>query len=447
MASNVPPELEDKFKVCKEKVMSQGNDEQAAYGICYAAVVEGKADALLEAAKAGFSFKADLSMEDRQKAVNLALDNYRPPEARISGGYIMETYEDYVIICWNGSEYYKVRYTVGPKGEAVLAPKEEWETVDQAWVAKFKAERYGGVERSKLSDSDFVFPDERAFPVMTVQDCKDAVSSWGRYQGAHSFDDFKRRLTALAKRKGFESALPDEWMKNMMGSAGKAEFKMLSVKAAGDWTLDVLAVPFGEDADGQVFDENTDVMPDTFSSPAVLYHHGIEPGKGAIQLKPIIIGKTTDMSKQKDGWHLRVLLDSAKEYAKKVWEAAKKGKAVASSDSIMHLARLNVHGKTIMYDKNLPGRIAVWPIAGISLWDAVPGNFRPASRRAVALPAMKAIYRVAGLPFPVIEDGKSVDLLHRAEEAARRTRIAKVRKAARDYLSRAEMLESLRKGD
>lgn len=42
MPKNVPPELEEKFKSCKEKVMASGQDENAAYGICYTSVVEGK---------------------------------------------------------------------------------------------------------------------------------------------------------------------------------------------------------------------------------------------------------------------------------------------------------------------------------------------------------------------------------------------------------------------
>lgn len=71
----------------------------------------------------------------------------------------------------------------------------------------------GGVDRAKLKDSDFVFSDTRTFPVVTPGDVSDAVSSWGRYKGPHSFDDFKRNLTALAHRKGpsFVSALPAEW--------------------------------------------------------------------------------------------------------------------------------------------------------------------------------------------------------------------------------------------
>jgi hypothetical protein len=53
-----------------------------------------------------------------------------------------------------------------------------------------------------------------------------------------------------------------------------------------------------------------------------------------------------------------------------------------------------------MYEKDRPGRIAVWPLAGVSLWDATGDNLRPASPHALAMPAMKAIYREAGIPFP-----------------------------------------------
>lgn len=74
-----------------------------------------------------------------------------------------------------------------------------------------KAEEYGGVAREDLKDKDFVFPDERKFPIKTSQDVKDAVSSWGRYKGSKSFDEFKRRLKAIARRKKFDSAIPDSW--------------------------------------------------------------------------------------------------------------------------------------------------------------------------------------------------------------------------------------------
>lgn len=42
MPKNVPDELRDKFDSCLEKVVADGQSEDAAYGICYVSVVEGK---------------------------------------------------------------------------------------------------------------------------------------------------------------------------------------------------------------------------------------------------------------------------------------------------------------------------------------------------------------------------------------------------------------------
>ena len=71
----------------------------------------------------------------------------------------------------------------------------------------------GGVDRDKLPDSDFVDPKGRRFPVVTAEDVSDAVSSYGRAKPKIPFDKFKSRLTSIARRKGFESALPEEWKK------------------------------------------------------------------------------------------------------------------------------------------------------------------------------------------------------------------------------------------
>ena len=73
------------------------------------------------------------------------------------------------------------------------------------------AERFGGKKRSALKDSDFIDSKRRSFPVMSAQDVKDAVSSWGRYKGSMSFDEFKAKLTRRAKKIGAESALPKSW--------------------------------------------------------------------------------------------------------------------------------------------------------------------------------------------------------------------------------------------
>lgn len=210
--------------------------------------------------------------------------------------------------------------------------------------------------------------------------------------------------------------------------------KFIAVKAVGDWELDVLANPFNRpDSDDQIFDDGTDFMLDTFTNPAILYHHGVMPGKQSLQSKPVVIGKAVSVTKQADGIHVRVLLDKTLEWARKVWEAAKNGLAVASSDSIAHLARLDVGGKRIMYEKNKAGRIAVWPLAGLSLWDKVEGNFLPASNYALALPAMKAIYRDAGLAFPVMDTNGD---LPDATNAVKRARVKQLQNKSKEIIKK-----------
>lgn len=220
---------------------------------------------------------------------------------------------------------------------------------------------------------------------------------------------------------------------NMEGDAMKYQSLSLAVKAVGDWELDVLAIPFGtKDSDGQWFDENTDIMHEAFSTPLAVYQHGVKQGAKALQDKLIIVGKTQagTLEKKSDGWHIRLVLDKAVEVAKGMMDAARRGMLAVSSGSISHLARLDVGGKKIMYEKNKPGRIAVWPFAEISLWEKGNGNMSPANHSAVALPAMKAIYREAGLPFPeLVVDTNGV--LPDAEQAAKR---AKIKQQAKAYL-------------
>jgi len=138
---------------------------------------------------------------------------------------------------------------------------------------------------------------------------------------------------------------------------------------------------------------------------------------------------------------VRVLLNKSLEWAARVWEAAKRGQAVASSDSISHLARLEVGGRTMMYEKNKAGRISVWPLAGLSLWDKTEGNFQPASRYALAQPVMKAIYRDGGLSFPDVTPDTHGDSSE-AQKAAKRARIANLKNQASKILKRYKELEN-----
>jgi hypothetical protein len=74
----------------------------------------------------------------------------------------------------------------------------------------FSAQKtYGGKKRSELKNSDFLYPNERSFPIVTPADVKDAVSSFGRSNGKN-YNDFKRRLVKKVRSRGadFVKALP-----------------------------------------------------------------------------------------------------------------------------------------------------------------------------------------------------------------------------------------------
>lgn len=213
----------------------------------------------------------------------------------------------------------------------------------------------------------------------------------------------------------------------------------IAVKAVGDWELDVLAVPFGGlDSDKQFFDPMTDIMAENYQTPFIAYQHGIKQGATGLQDKPIKLGDVIpgSLMKQPDGWHVRVILNKAIKQAKDIWEAAKRGLVAVSSGSIAHLSRLDIGGKFIQYEKNRAGRIAVWPLAEISLWDMGNGNVQPANKFAVALPVMKAMYREAGIPFP---DNHDTHGATQADSANKRALIAKARRDAQ------QILQSLKK--
>ncbi len=181
----------------------------------------------------------------------------------------------------------------------------------------------------------------------------------------------------------------------MMG-AQFARFVAPKLKTAGDWELDVLAVPyggpdFGKDAQGEFFTPDTDLALENFETPLVVYYHGFDENKMPMKT-PEIIGEVVSQETKADGHWVRILLDKTNEYAKKVWEAAKKGLAKASSGTVAHLAR-----------SEWSGEITYWPLAEITLLDTNETQ-QPANAYAVALPVMKALYAKAGISLPDILD-------------------------------------------
>lgn len=175
------------------------------------------------------------------------------------------------------------------------------------------------------------------------------------------------------------------------------ELRTHAVKAVdngnGEWVLEVLGNPWGgpnggRDSDGEYFDQTTKFHEDKFGLPPAVYYHGYDPDNGRPSGEPQYIGQTVAREVRQDGVWYRVVLDKASQFARRVWEAAQRGIARASSGS-NHLHRV---------DKD--GHIREWPVTELSIFDAV-GKRQPANAYAVALPAMKAVYQAAGLPLPV----------------------------------------------
>lgn len=77
--------------------------------------------------------------------------------------------------------------------------------------AALGAERFDGKKRSELPDSAFLDPKRRSFPVVSCKNVRAAVSTWGMYKGSMSFEEFKGKLTARAKKLGCASSLPKTW--------------------------------------------------------------------------------------------------------------------------------------------------------------------------------------------------------------------------------------------
>lgn len=164
------------------------------------------------------------------------------------------------------------------------------------------------------------------------------------------------------------------------------------------WQLDVLGVPFGSpdnrDADGEFFSDQTRLHEDKFPLPPVVYYHGYGPDRRPAG-EPAYIGRTVKRWRDSAGEWFRVVLDQTSELARRVWEAAKRGLARASSGSARHLSRVDPDG-----------HIREWPVVELSVFDTGGGR-QPANRYAVVIPAAKAVYHQAGITPPDDLDGEA----------------------------------------
>lgn len=208
----------------------------------------------------------------------------------------------------------------------------------------------------------------------------------------------------------------------------------IAIKVAGDWELEVNGNPYGADSDNQYFDPDTEIV--SGADMPVVYYHSISDDNQQLAPRPIIIGKATRPERRADGVWWRVILDKGIEEARKVWEAAKEGLAVASSGAIDYLSRLEINGKLLPYSKDQPGRIAVWHMGELSLWDR-NGHRPQAHPHAIAIPAMKAAYEKAGLPIPKLYEKGEPENDEQGRRAAKIAR-ANLLKRSREIIKRSK---------
>jgi len=191
---------------------------------------------------------------------------------------------------------------------------------------------------------------------------------------------------------------------DMMKAAVPLPFDITRIKAVMDgseWALDVLSAPYGgpnhgKDAHGEYFSPRTNFYENEGAPlPLVAYYHGYTPD-GKPQGDPEIIGRAVKTWRDAQGlWH-RVILDKGKDLARRVWEAAKRGTARASTGLAGYMGRTTRDGE-----------ITHWLIGELSIWDATTDR-QPANQYAVVNPAVKAAFLQAGFNLDS-QDGDTGD--------------------------------------
>lgn len=164
----------------------------------------------------------------------------------------------------------------------------------------------------------------------------------------------------------------------------------LTVKTLGDRILEVLGAPFGghldgKDSDGEFFTPQTDFMLKQGETRPVIYYHGQTPW-GTRMLQPEVIGEAKMTRIDEKGVWFEVKLGVGK-LADRIWDAAKRGLARASSGAINYLVR--IAEKT--------GEILTWPLAELSLIDA-EGVRQPSNQLAAV--NLKSVYANAEIELP-----------------------------------------------
>jgi hypothetical protein len=170
-----------------------------------------------------------------------------------------------------------------------------------------------------------------------------------------------------------------------------------TIKAAGEWEIDILANPYGgpnngKDADGEFFSPRTKFHEDKIPSPPIVHYHGYGDDKRPEGL-PVFLGMPTKRWVDALGVWYRATLDKTVARAAEMMAAARKGTLRASTGVVLATHRVD----------QATGEILSWMNGEISIFDTATGK-RPANSYAVARPALKALYAQAGLELPNFPD-------------------------------------------
>jgi hypothetical protein len=187
-------------------------------------------------------------------------------------------------------------------------------------------------QRNKLPDGDFVIPEDRAFPVVDASDVRDAVSSWGRYRGKITFDVFKARLIALAKRKGLTGSLPTSWGDEKK-SVDLDDLSIKSVSAEED-VYRGLGIVFGSvDLVGDKFTKNTYIGQERdFKGMPLYWDHSLETISDPI-------GSVTKSEIDDTGVWFEFQLNRRNKYIGRIKELIQSGAVGLSTGAAHHLTR------------------------------------------------------------------------------------------------------------
>lgn len=270
---------------------------------------------------------------------------------------------------------------------------------------------FGSKKRDDLEDEDFAGPG-RTYPIMTAKDVTAAASLIGK---ADDPDTVKKRIIAIAKRKGFEDALPESWKD---GGATKKSLDPYAVKMLDDDTVYGPAIRFGSADEPDLskmrdyFTKSTDYWLDAWDKRPMIWHHAIpqteildeirEAGATEDEIKAMrealdyldahpVVGVWTKATIDPTTVWMQGQVSKAHRYRNAVKRMIDMGLLKISTDSAPHLVQR-------IRQPNGTHEVKRWPIIAASL---TPTAAEP---RLYDVSAMKAFYDEAGIPMPELPD-------------------------------------------